>query len=58
VSRGQHELAVPEVDDAGLEREVRGQEALHQRRKCAQLARFRDKRLQIALGRKNAVELG
>jgi hypothetical protein len=32
MSRGEHELSVPEVDDADLAAEVRRQEALHQRR--------------------------
>ena len=58
MNRRDDELSVPEVDYAGLAGKVRGQEFLHQRRKRAQLARLGKKRLKIALGRENAVELG
>jgi murein DD-endopeptidase MepM/ murein hydrolase activator NlpD len=51
-----HHLSVPEVDHPGLARQVRRQETLHQRCKCAQVARFCEQRLQIGLGRKDAVE--
>jgi uncharacterized protein YjiS (DUF1127 family) len=54
----ENELSIPEVDDARLAGKVRGQELLHQRRQRAELARLGKKRLKIALGRKNAVELG
>ena len=58
MNRAQHELPFPEVDHAGLACQVRRHEAIHQRSERIQFARLGDERLKIALGRKNAVELG
>jgi hypothetical protein len=58
MSRRKHDLSLPQVDDPDQARQVRRQETLHQPRKRAELARLRDERLQIALGRKNPVEFG
>jgi hypothetical protein len=54
----EHKLPVPEVDEPRLACQIRGQESLHQRRKRAQLARFRHERLEITLGPEDSVEPG
>jgi hypothetical protein len=58
MSRSKDHFSLPEVDRPGLVRQVRRQETLHQPRKRAKLARLRDERLQIALGREDPVEFG
>jgi hypothetical protein len=57
VSGLEHQLSIPQVDHPDLACQVCRQEALHQRRKRAQLARFGEQRLQFGLRRKDALEL-
>jgi hypothetical protein len=54
----QNQLTVPEVRHPGLTGKLRRQEALYKSCKGAQVARFGEQGLQLALGRKNAVESG
>lgn len=54
----QHELFLPEVRHPALTGQFRGQKNLDQPADGAQIARFRDKGLQITLGRKNPAEFG
>ena len=54
----QNQLPVPEVRDPGLTGEVRRQEALYESCKRANVARFGQHGLQLAIGREYAVELG
>jgi hypothetical protein len=56
MSRREHHLSVPQVDHPGVARHVRRQKTLHQLRKRAKVARLRDERLQVALGREDPVE--
>jgi hypothetical protein len=58
MSGRKRELPTPEVDHPGLARQVCIQETLHQRCERAQLARFREQRLQVGLGREDPVESG
>jgi hypothetical protein len=58
MSRRKDYLSLPQVDHPGLARQVRRQETPHQPRKRAKIARLRDERLQVALGREDAVEFG
>jgi hypothetical protein len=58
VGSEQNEFPVPEVRHPDLAGNVRRQEALDEPRQRADVARFGQHRLQLALGRKDAVELG
>jgi hypothetical protein len=54
----QNQLPVPEVGHPDLAGEVRRQEALYKSRERANVARFGEHRLKLALGREDAVQLG
>jgi murein DD-endopeptidase MepM/ murein hydrolase activator NlpD len=58
VLRQENQLAFLEIGHPGLAGEVRRQEALDEPRKRANVARFGQHGLKLALGRKNAVESG
>ncbi len=58
MGREKNQFPVPEVRHPGLAGKVRRQETIHKPRKRADVARFGQHRLQLALGREDAVELG
>jgi hypothetical protein len=54
----QHQLPFPQIGDAGLAAQVRGQKTVHKPREGAKIARLLHQRLKFAVGRKNPVDFG